>query len=55
MRGQGSSNVYPVEGKGIAATMRFVDRQHGVTVTVNSPSASGVKQGKAGLSQAFCC
>ena len=43
-----SQTAYAIEGKAVAAQMGFVNGQNGVTVTVNSPPASGLSTGKAG-------
>lgn len=43
-----SNTAYTIEGKAVAAQMGFVDGEGGVTVTVNSPPASGPSAGKAG-------
>jgi hypothetical protein len=43
-----SQTAYTIEGKAVAAQMGFVNGQNGVTVTVNSPPASGLSTGKAG-------
>ena len=42
-------SVFTIEGKGVAAAMGYVDGQNGVTVTVNSPPASGPNAGKASV------
>ena len=42
-------SAYKVEGQGVAAAMGYVDGQNGVTVTVNSPPASGPNAGKASV------
>jgi hypothetical protein len=43
-----SQTAYTIEGKAITAQMGFVDGQGGVSVTVNSPPASGPSTGKGG-------
>jgi Putative Flp pilus-assembly TadE/G-like len=43
-----SQTAYTIEGKAVAAQMGFVNGQNGVTVTVNSPPASGPSTGKGG-------
>jgi hypothetical protein len=43
-----SATAYTIEGKGVAASMGFVDGQNGVTVTVNNPPTSGSLRGKLG-------
>ena len=45
----GSATAYTIEGKGVAAAMGYVDGQDDVTVTVNSPPASGPNAGKTSV------
>ena len=44
-----SATAYAIEGKAVAATMGYADGQNGVSVTVNSPPASGPNAGKASV------